>query len=44
MLHTSSRSAHFMSHTIAVPHLRLYMMNQLCLHYLLHVVSVTHFY
>jgi hypothetical protein len=44
MLHTSSRSAHFMRHTIAVPHLRLYMMNQLCLHILLHVVSVTHFY
>jgi hypothetical protein len=44
MLHTSSRSAQFMCHTIAVPHLRLYMMNQLCLYTLLHVVSVRHFY
>ena len=44
MLHTSSRSVHFMRHTIVGPQLRLYMMNQLYLHILLHVISVRHFY
>jgi hypothetical protein len=44
MIHTSSRSTHFMHHTIVVPQLGLYMMNQLCLHILLHVISVRHFY